>query len=375
MAHHYVYADKDATILRGANQSGTSSLQNFGLDEVLEVGKTFQVDSTNIASITRALIKFPLTEISKSIVNGEIPATAKYYLNMYDAGTRELNISQSLKIYAVSQSWVEGSGKHSDDPPTSDGVSWKFRNGQLSGTPALGEWSSGSVDGYGATYFSGSTYTASVAFNKDDKADMRVDVTNIVGSWLGGATTIPNEGFLISRTDADEVNDAIYGQFRFFSADTHTVFRPKLEVEWDDAVWVTGSLSPLSQSDLENLLLYTKSFKSEYKLGSISKVRVCGREKYPTRTFATSSVYLDAKYLPSGSSFYSVVDTKTEDVLIPFGSGSKLSCDSTGNYFHLRTGGLEPERFYKLVFKVVSGSGVNRTEDYYDDGYTFKVVR
>ncbi len=67
---------------------------------------------------------------------------------------------------------------------------------------------------------------------------------------------------------------------------------------------------------------------------------------------------LSVKYLPSGSSFYSITDAETDDVVVPFGSGSKLSCDSDGNYFLLRMDGYQPERYYKIEYRIQSGSGL-----------------
>ena len=73
--------------------------------------------------------------------------------------------------------------------------------------------------------------------------------------------------------------------------------------------------------------------------------------------------------------YFSVKDTITNDTLIPFGTGSIVSCDSTGNYFNLWMDGFQPERFYKFQIKVVSGSGATQTSQVYDEDYTFKVVR
>ena len=66
-------------------------------------------------------------------------------------------------------------------------------------------------------------------------------------------------------------------------------------------------------------------------------MRIVGRELYPTTAFATTPAELDVKYLPSASAFYQVKDAETEEEIIPFGTGSKISCDSTGNYFNLRS--------------------------------------
>lgn len=367
MAHYFVFGEKDASIERGFVANSTASLKNSGLDEILEVGKEFQVDSTNFSRILRSLIYFPITAISESVASGEISLNAKYYLNLYEAASVGLDRDITLYANAVSQSWDEGDGKFTDDPQTETGVRWRYRT---SGTGS--EWSS-NQENWGGTYFTGSNYVASQSFNKNLAVDMRMDVTPIVRSWMSGS--IANEGFIIRRKAVEETSTSASGIFKFFSSDTHTVFQPKLEVEWDDSTWQTGSLSPLTSDNLNQLKMYVENMNNDYKKGSIAKIIVKGREKYPAKTFSTTSSYLDVKYLPSGSSFYSVVDTKTDTVIIPFGSGSKLSCDSSGNFFKLRTGELEAERYYKLKFKIVSGSGISAYTNFYDEDLIFKVSR
>ena len=123
-----------------------------------------------------------------------------------------------------------------------------------------------------------------------------------------------------------------------------------------------------------------KGLRPEYKEKSKVKFRVVGRTRFPAKTYSSTPSNLTVKYLPSGSSsgdgaFYSITDAETEDVVVPFGSGSKLSCDSTGNYFNLDLNGYQPERYYTLQYKVVSGSGtVDETNTFYDEGFTFKVT-
>ena len=122
-----------------------------------------------------------------------------------------------------------------------------------------------------------------------------------------------------------------------------------------------------------------KGLRPEYKEKSRVKFRLVGRTRFPEKTFDTTPSTLTVKYLPSGSSsgdgtFYSITDAETEDVIVPFGSGSKISCDSIGNYFNLDLNGYQPERFYNLLFQVVSGSGTNDEQKIFiDEGFTFKV--
>ena len=63
-----------------------------------------------------------------------------------------------------------------------------------------------------------------------------------------------------------------------------------------------------------------------------------------------------------------------EEIIIPYGSGSLVSCDSTGNYFNLDMKSLLADRFYRVEYKIVSGSGTaDETNTYIDEGFTFKV--
>ena len=510
--HYFEYATKDTTLYE------VSKSMNTGLDEILEIRKDTNADAT-VVNITRALIKFDLNYISKSVASGLITSgsATKFYLNLYDANSRGLNVSQKLYSYPVSQSWTMGSGRTDSNPLIGDGASWKYKDNDVDDTPWIGTYNtlqgnsyasgtltisngdfhnqqvtiggvdfvfvSGSTDifddsstelfissgsttgssvsnlrdtinvssslhglpisasvvgsgadylilsgsvrgtsanlsaasssvlftfngdkakaseggtdltttlsGGGGTWYSGSGYEASQSFTHEPK-DVRMDVTNIMWKWLSG--TINNEGFMIKRSgsignsdaNAEEGNTTQYGNFSFFGRETHTIYQPKLEVVWNDSKWSTGSLSALSSANLEDMVLYMRGFKPKYKEKSKVKFRVVGRERYPEKTYVTSGYstgYTTAKYLPSSSvsgdgTFYQIKDAYTEDIIIPFGSGSKVSCDSTGNYFNLWMDGLQSERFYIINYKVISGSGTSdETIQYFDENHSFKVER
>jgi hypothetical protein len=368
MAHYFEYADKDATILRGATEVATGSWKNTGMDEILEVGKNFTSGTTSFNQVNRSLIKFSTTILSQSVADGTIGAGVTFYLNMYDAGATELNRDNTLYTYAVSQSWDEGDGKATDLPQTENGVSWRYRTADTGS-----EWGHVDSGSWGGTYYSGSEYTGSQTFNKNDSVDMRMNVTNIVNHWISGS--ISNEGFLVRRGLSEETSSVHSGNFKFFSSDTHTVFQPRLEAVWNDSVYDTGSLSGLTSTQIERLTINIENFKPKYKKGTLSTIRIKGREKYPAKTHSVTSSYMDVKYLPSGSSYYSIVDNRTSTTIIPFGSGSIISCDSNGNYINLRTEALEVERVYEIQFKIESGSGINKTVQYFDGNHQFLVVK
>ncbi len=214
-------------------------------------------------------------------------------------------------------------------------------------------------------------YTSSIDGTKYSQSfekytsDLNVNVTKYVKDILSGSR--PNDGFIIKRTSADESGSIRYGSSKFFSNDTHTIYVPTLEAKWDDSSFATGSLTELTADDIT---LYMKNLKTEYKELSTSKLRVVGRETYPQRSFTNTAPYNQIKYLPA-TTYYQVRDVETNLVLIPFDTTyTKVSCDSTGNFFDFRFNTLQPERFYQFEFRV------DRTGNkQYFDGFIFKVVR
>ena len=386
--HYFEFGKRDTTIYSG----GTTSSINTGLDEILEINKVVQQSGT-IGNVSRVLIDFDLSYISESVQSGLMPSTTKYYLNLFDATSEEVEAEQPLHIYMVSGSWKQGTGKLDHNPVTDDGASFQYRDHEAK-TP----WVTGSVLTDGGTWFtssyaSGQEYNISSSYNLtfDDK-DVRADVTDLVNNWIHSSSIYPNNGFIVKREDSgsygehpsssmfnfssgQEGDSTRLGNLKYFSRETHTIYPPKLEAVWDDSSWSTGSLSALTATDLERLKVYFKNLRPEYKEKSKVKLRVVGRELYPTTAFATTPAELDVKYLPSASAFYQVKDADTEEEIIPFGTGSKISCDSTGNFFNIQMDGLQAERNYRFCFKVVSGSGNDEQINYYDDEYEFRVVR
>ena len=52
---------------------------------------------------------------------------------------------------------------------------------------------------------------------------------------------------------------------------------------------------------------------------------------------------------------------------------TKISCDNTSNYFKLYMDGLEPERYYQILYKVILNDGETVIID--DVSNYFKIVR
>ena len=384
--HYFEFGKRDTTLYSG----GTTASRNTGIDEILEVNKVVNNNGT-VGNVSRILIDFDLTYISQSVVDGKIPSTAKYYLNLFDATSEEVEVEQPLHIYMVSGSWKQGTGKLDHDPVTDDGATYQYRDHEAK-TP----WVTGSVLTDGGAWFTASTGQYEVSTSYDltfDKKDVRANVTDLVNNFIYSSSDYPNNGFIVKREDSgshgdhpsssmfdfdagQEGDSSRLGNLKYFSRETHTIYPPKLEAVWDDSSWSTGSLSPLSSTDLENLKIYFKNLRQEYQEKSIVKFRLVGRELYPSSSFSATPSELTIKYLPSASIFYEVKDADTEEVIVPFGTGSAISCDSTGNFFRVQMDGFQAERNYRFSVKVISGSGTTEeTINYYDDNYEFRVVR
>ena len=367
MAVYKIFAEADTTLYSAYPN------QNTGLDEILEVGcRNSQVPSEVLAQgagddLRRSLIKFNTIEMEPLIttINGN-PWAA--YLRLYLATAENLNTSYNVEVRMVSSSWSMGTGKFLDNPSATNGATWN-----APGTGS-GQWVNPS---YYLTQGGGNwtaTQTAiSQSFGYKDNKDINVDITPIVTSWydsLSKGNIDTNEGVLVKLPSSIENNSGSYMSLSYFSVDTHTIYPPTLEFRWDDSTYDTGSLSVISSSNsIFTIANNTGKFKNDTTSYTF---RVNARDKYPVRSFTTSSIYTVNKALPIGS-FWAIQDVKTEEMVIDFDFYTKISCDGNGSYFKVYMNGLEPERYYKLLIKVSFDSSEEFVD--VDTNNTFKIVR
>ena len=339
---YFVTSSKDASIYTDYPN------QNAGRDQVLDL---FKYETSEVAKSSRILIEFDFTNVSQSIVDGVI-TNPTFSLDLKTTLARELGSDFVLSVHPISQSWDVGLGKRQDNPKTTDGVSYRFRD-ILNGS----NW-----DTSGSDFLS--TPSASLVFGTETN-DATFDITNIVNSYLDG--TITNYGLLVRFSGSYETDGVNYGEINFYSSETNTIYRPKIIVEWDDKSFVTGSLTEITDEDT---FLTIKGLKREYKANTQYKFRLHTRSMYPTLTYTTGSVYSSVNYIPTGS-MYSIVDNVTDEIIVPFSSNSQLSVDSSGNYFNQNFEGWEAERFYRILFKIDDG-----TSNYQiiDKNFVFKLV-
>ncbi len=385
MAYYFLFPEKDTTIYSHPDRKK----MNAGHDELLEVLKERGTTDTLLYP-TRTLISFKNEEIQNTIkdIIGSSKfndGTTQVNLNLTSANPQNLISTLNLNIYAVSESWDEGSGRYSNLPTGSNGASWKFRNnttvahGWQSSSGQFASDTTGSISSLltqgGGTWYTSSSLYVTQQFLVGESLDINVDVTSIVkkhSASLFASQTYPtgiiNNGFLIKKPENVENNVShSFGELQYFSTDTHTIHPPKLIFKWDDSDHQYQGLA--EQEGELNVSLYRN--KQEYNQNDEAKFRIHIRDKYPVRQFVSSSNYLNVGYFTT-SSFFSIRDAYTEQEVIPFDTSfTKLSADSDGMFFKLNMKGLQPERYYRVLFKHINKDGTV----VYDNDYYFKVVR
>jgi hypothetical protein len=331
--YHFVTASKDATIYLQQPK------QNTGFDEILEVSKVYY---GNLKDVSRSLIQFNTTELSSSIASGDVTMSSAELI-IHECESLEIPTNYSIYAYAVSQSWDMGIGTRFDEIST-EGVTWNKRNTNSSWLPGSASLdSSGSYNGKGGMWYTGSYATQSFNY---ESSDINMNVITPLTAWISGS--LPNNGFILKHDSSLENNTTDYGQLKFFSKETNTIYQPKLRIGWDDSSFSTGSLTELTADDIH---ITFKRLKSIYKRGSKPTIRVFGREKYPLKTYTNQYSYTDVYYLPS-TTYYQIKDAITHEVVVPFSDYTKVSCDSNGNYFKLNLDSWEINRNYYIEIKT-----------------------
>lgn len=410
-----------STSFRGIINTVTSS-NSYYVDVVNFVGYfkgqysgSFTRPSTatylNYPEFSRTFVKFNITELSQSISSNNISGSnIKFTLNLKSCGARNLPLSYKIYAYPISQSWNNGNGRYADGG-SQLGASWNYKDydgkgiwygSQITNSYQqvdyllTSSYSSASFQNQGGTWFykvpasyvnkpkwicNSTKYPSLVnanlicsqSFNYGQQSDVTMDITRIVRAWLCGC--VPNQGLILisslelSTPPLQETN----GLLQFFSRDTNTIYSPYIDVAWDDSIFNTGSLAPITGS-IQNLITLNY-LKDAYKAGSLPKIYVFARDRYPLKNFQKAyqqPSMVTPKYLPT-SSYYMIKDAESEEVLVGFDQYTKLSCEANnGNYFKLQTTGLPQERYLKIFIKVEYADG---TVDIADTQKVFKITR
>jgi len=344
--------------------------QNTGGDQILEIVKTFSDGEFTVPLNSRFLLKSDLSEITSLINDGVLPTQRQFYLKLRITEPAAVVRPTTILINAVSESWDSGIAERFVSPVITDGVSWTYRDGVDGQNWITGSLASGTDGVYSTNIGGGTWYTGSEVSHTftSETSDVSANVTGIVENWISGS--IQNNGIIVRRDFTEESSSLVHTKLQFFSSETHTIYEPMLEIRWDDFTFSTGSLTQLNTT--KDIFVYLPELKYEYRVGSKIKMRVLGRERYPSKSFALFNKYSTTNYLPTGS-YYSIQDAWTKETVIPFDNTyTKLSVDPSGSFFNMWTDSLEPERFYNVIIKVNEPDGEVK---YFNEDMMFKIIR
>jgi hypothetical protein len=387
MAVFKIFSEKDAFIW------SEQLTQNMGRDEILEISTYNDPDIVNsnlsfIPSVTRALIKFPQSQIDPlldTIISQSITRNQDWnvYLQLYLANASNLPQTYILLCNAVSQSWEMGTGRLADRPRTTDGVSWTYRLSSASNaawqTSSFQTNVTSSDNGIPGQRGGGNWFINPVSvrgFNYISNKDITFPVKPIVERWHSHSLhpgvypeAFGNEGFIIRYTGSQEFNTASIQQLSYFSMDTHTIYPPSLTFKWDDHVFDSGSSPTISNNQFITTI---GNIMPEIPSRDVYRFNVYSRDQYPPRSFQTQSVYLNTKLLPTASC-WALKDVITGEMVVDFDlQYTKLSSNPTCNYFDVYMNGLEPERYYQILIQTTIG---DQTITVDNPDYYFKLVR
>lgn len=355
MAYYFLTASKDASVyLQQPNQ-------NTGLDEILEISKVYY---GNIKDVSHTLLKFDVGYISASISNNSISMSAAELI-LKETKSEEIPLEYTIYANPISGSWEMGTGTRFDNIST-QGVTWNYREGDSSLEWLENNFATNTTasinNGGGGTWYT--SYNASQTFSYQT-TDINMNVISLLRAFISGS--VINDGIILKYSTANESDTADYGILKFFSKETHTIYQPKIRIGWDDSVFSTGSLAELTANDIK---VGVTNLKKEYKVGTIAKIQIFGRELYPVKTFSDTFGYSTSKYLPT-TTYYQIKDFASNDIIIPFSNYSKVSCDSNGNYIKVNFSNWEANRVYKIEFKIDNNGSV----EYFDNDTTFSLVK
>jgi hypothetical protein len=370
MAVYKIFPEKTATLY------SEFANMNTGRDEILELASYYKGTDSYV---NRTLIQFNSTELAEVLETHVLASTGdatafSASLKLFLASANELPIGYTLEALPVYTgaygTWVAGNGKYGDLPRNSSGVTWDSIEGTGSdnwGTISNVTSSYDLVEGGGSWYTAlpGYNITATQTHAVNSTHDVNIDVTGGTKAHYNGA--INNAGFLLKLTGSLEFQTTRQLYLRYYSANSHTIYPPCLEVKWDDFATASG----LNEITDTNAVIKIKNNRGEYTDEGKQRFELHVRAKNPVRTFSTSSNYLQNYFLPL-TSYWGLRDENTEEMVIDFDTTyTKLSRASTGNYFDVYMGGLEPERYYRVLIKTT----ISGTTSIIDEDLVFKVVR
>ncbi len=307
---------------------------NAGLDEIIEVGKIIDttVNEAYDSGSARILIDFDLP------TTASVSSGSNFFLNLRLANTSAVKRNQKIIIYKVSGSWEEGSGVfYQNIKNSNDGATWRQSESHVS-------WSNAGGD------FLTTQTSQSITLSSYPLQDIRIDVTQLLQPIVSQSLQSTFYGLALQFPVSDELDNENEGNVKIFSTQTHTIYQPTLEIVWDNQTFSTGSLQAIPSL---NVKVVPSNLRQNYAQGDVDRLNLVVRDQFPLKSFDSTLRYKNKYYLPQ-TSYYSIVDTQSNTIVVPFDEFNKINTDTVGSYIILDTTPLYKGRFYTIKIKIVS---------------------
>lgn len=203
-------ADLDNTITNAfkENLETRATGSNMGKSDVVEVFSIYgQSTLATSSELARTLMRFPISEISSSRLDGDIPVSGNvdFYLRLFNAEHAEtLPEDFTLVIAPVSRSWEEGFGLDMEtyEDLTQDrvaGSNWLKSAKGISWTNVGGDYD---------------THTRSTASFTYGDEDLEVNITDLVEEWVTGS----QQKQITAVTASADSNFSLHGKYFLMSS-------------------------------------------------------------------------------------------------------------------------------------------------------------
>lgn len=142
--------------------------------------------------------------------------------------------------------------------------------------------------------------------------------------------------------------------------------------------FMTGNFTPSNNFSVPTLtqnkyIIHVTNLKNEYEQDEKVRFNLFARPvDYNPATVLTASSTIQGSIITKA--YYKIINDRTKDVVIPFGTGSvettRLSYNGNGNYFDFYMSSLSPGNVYRIVLLVQE----NNTRQIIDKSFKFKIV-
>ena len=327
--------------------------RNTGVDQILELHKHTVTPTVNGIKNSRIIMSFDITKFELDVPSQTV---AKADLQLWAANSNKISKEYTVVFSAMQDldaAWGMGTGLSINNPAITNGANWTTRDG-------VNNWSAAGA-GIQAP-------SISVVKGALENTDINVDITTIYNGQKDDSSN--SIDMRISRLPSQEASSVDYGHVQYFSNETKTIYKPQLNLHWDDSAYTLGT-NVVSVDD--NIKIVSGTAKYLYSVGERNKLLLKVIPMLTLSGYSTSSMVTPTtKVLPT-TAYYKITDViSNEDVYDYSLTSTKISCDAKGTFINLWTDTLIANREYSVSVKVIDRGYSGRVE-YFNDVYNFRV--